>query len=87
MAEDPTHPAVASRPRSTRTAPPARRTCSTSDASSAALFVIYGVILTVLGLVDSEAQIDKAAGVNINLYGARHARRRAAVPGLGVCAR
>jgi hypothetical protein len=32
------------------------------------LFVIYGLILIVLGLGDSQAEIDKAAGININLY-------------------
>src|SRR4029079_19729958 len=29
---------------------------------------IYGVILTILGITDSQKEIDKAAGVNINLY-------------------
>src|SRR3954462_9667312 len=32
------------------------------------LFLIYGVILTVLGITDSQKEIDKAAGVNVNLY-------------------
>ena len=32
------------------------------------LFVVYGLVLTVLGLFDSQEEIDKAAGVNINLY-------------------
>ena len=32
------------------------------------LFVVYGVLLTVLGLFDSQEEIDKAAGVNINLW-------------------
>jgi hypothetical protein len=32
------------------------------------LFLIYGVILTILGITDSQKEIDKAAGVNINLY-------------------
>ena len=32
------------------------------------LFVFYGVLLAVLGLFDSQEEIDKAAGVNINLY-------------------
>ena len=32
------------------------------------LFVIYGVILVVLGIGDSQDEIDKAAGININLY-------------------
>jgi hypothetical protein len=32
------------------------------------LFVIYGVILVVLGLGESDASIDKSAGINVNLY-------------------
>ncbi|MGX1131228.1 hypothetical protein RKD49_003418 [Streptomyces glaucescens] len=32
------------------------------------LFVIYGVIVTVTGLTDDDAAIDKAQGVNINLW-------------------
>src|SRR3954452_6181581 len=32
------------------------------------LFLIYGVILTVLGLTDTQAEIQKAAGVRINLW-------------------
>jgi hypothetical protein len=32
------------------------------------VFVFYGVLLTVLGLFDSQEEIDKAAGVNINLW-------------------
>src|SRR3954451_18126603 len=32
------------------------------------LFTLYGLILTVYGVVDSQAQIDKAAGVRINLW-------------------
>ncbi len=32
------------------------------------VFVAWGVLLTVLGIFDSEAEIEKAAGVNINLY-------------------
>lgn len=32
------------------------------------LFAIYGVILTVLGLGASDAEIDKAAGINVNLW-------------------
>jgi hypothetical protein len=31
------------------------------------LFLLYGVILTVVGLGDSDAEIAKAAGVHINL--------------------
>jgi hypothetical protein len=32
------------------------------------VFVFYGLLLTVLGLFDSQEEIDKAAGVNINLW-------------------
>jgi hypothetical protein len=32
------------------------------------LFVLYGVVLTIAGLGDSQAEIDKAAGVHINLW-------------------
>lgn len=32
------------------------------------LFVLYGVIVTVTGLTDSDATIAKAQGVNINLW-------------------
>ena len=32
------------------------------------LFVFNGLLLTVLGLFDSQEEIDKAAGVNINLW-------------------
>jgi hypothetical protein len=32
------------------------------------LFIVYGLLLTVLGLFDSQEEIDKAAGVNINLW-------------------
>jgi len=32
------------------------------------LFTLYGVMLTVYGLFDSQAHIDKAAGVRINLW-------------------
>ena len=32
------------------------------------VFVAWGVLLIVLGIFDSEEEIDKAAGVNINLY-------------------
>ncbi|WP_433295341.1 hypothetical protein ACQP2F_35535 [Actinoplanes sp. CA-030573] len=32
------------------------------------LFVIYGVIVTLLGIFDSSAEIDKAQGVRINLW-------------------
>jgi hypothetical protein len=33
-----------------------------------AVFVAYGLLLTILGLFDSQEEIDKAAGVNINLW-------------------
>jgi|SRR4051794_11280146 hypothetical protein len=32
------------------------------------VFVILGILLTILGLTESQAEIDKAAGVNINLW-------------------
>jgi hypothetical protein len=32
------------------------------------VFVFYGLLLAVLGLFDSQEEIDKAAGVNINLW-------------------
>ncbi|GIF17676.1 hypothetical protein BJ973_009359 [Actinoplanes tereljensis] len=32
------------------------------------LFLLYGVIVTLLGLFDSQAEIDKAQGVRINLW-------------------
>ncbi|GGT26443.1 hypothetical protein [Streptomyces chromofuscus] len=32
------------------------------------LFVVYGVIVTIVGLTDDQAAIDKAEGVNINLW-------------------
>jgi hypothetical protein len=32
------------------------------------LFVVYGLLLAVLGAFDSQEEIDKAAGVNINLW-------------------
>jgi hypothetical protein len=32
------------------------------------VFVALGVLLTILGLFESQAEIDKAAGVNINLW-------------------
>jgi hypothetical protein len=33
------------------------------------LFVVLGLLLAILGLFDSQEEIDKAAGVNINLWG------------------
>jgi hypothetical protein len=32
------------------------------------LFIVYGVIVTLLGIFDSSADIDKAQGVRINLW-------------------
>ncbi|GGM11535.1 hypothetical protein ACFFX1_25790 [Dactylosporangium sucinum] len=32
------------------------------------LFTVYGVIVTIVGIFDSQAEIDKAAGVRINLW-------------------
>jgi hypothetical protein len=32
------------------------------------LFVVYGVIVTLLGLFDNQSEIDKAQGVRINLW-------------------
>jgi hypothetical protein len=32
------------------------------------MFTLYGVIVTLLGIFDSPAQIDKAQGVRINLW-------------------
>jgi hypothetical protein len=32
------------------------------------VFLALGVLLTILGLTESQAEIDKAAGVNINLW-------------------
>ena len=32
------------------------------------VFVAWGILLTILGLTESDAEIHKAAGININLY-------------------
>jgi hypothetical membrane protein len=32
------------------------------------LFVVYGVIVTLIGIFDSQSEIDKAQGVRINLW-------------------
>jgi hypothetical protein len=32
------------------------------------LFVVYGVVVTLIGLFDSQSEIDKAQGVRINLW-------------------
>ena len=34
----------------------------------AGMFVLYGVLLTVLGIFDSPEEVEKAAGVRINLW-------------------
>ena len=34
----------------------------------AAMFIVYGIILSITGLFDSQAEIHKAAGVRINLW-------------------
>lgn len=34
----------------------------------AGLFLLFGIILVITGIFDSQAEIDKAAGVHINLY-------------------
>ena len=33
-----------------------------------ALFLVYGVILTIVGIVGSDAVKNKAAGINVNLW-------------------
>jgi hypothetical protein len=32
------------------------------------VFVTWGILLTILGITESDAEIEKAAGININLY-------------------
>jgi hypothetical protein len=32
------------------------------------LFIAYGLLMTFLGLTDSQAEIDKAGGLNVNLF-------------------
>ena len=34
----------------------------------AGMFVVYGIILSITGIFDSQAEITKAAGVRINLW-------------------
>ncbi|MCW2528027.1 MAG: hypothetical protein JWM76_2887 [Pseudonocardiales bacterium] len=34
----------------------------------AAMFVVYGIVLIITGALDSKAEVDKAAGVRINLW-------------------
>jgi hypothetical protein len=50
--------------------PSARRAANLFDLRRiiGGLFVVYGVVLAVLGLFASDEEIDKAAGVNINLW-------------------
>jgi hypothetical protein len=33
-----------------------------------ALFLLYGIVLTILGILDSHAEVAKAAGVRVNLW-------------------
>jgi len=35
----------------------------------AALIAIYGLVLTILGIIADPKEVDKAAGININLWG------------------
>jgi hypothetical protein len=35
----------------------------------AALIAIYGLMLTILGIIADPQEVDKAAGININLWG------------------
>ena len=35
----------------------------------AALVGIYGLVLTILGIIADPTEVDKAAGININLWG------------------
>jgi hypothetical protein len=35
----------------------------------AALVAIYGLVLTILGIIADPKEVDKAAGININLWG------------------
>ncbi|WP_328998204.1 hypothetical protein OHA18_27570 [Kribbella sp. NBC_00709] len=35
----------------------------------ALLIGVYGLVLTILGIVEKQPEIDKAAGININLWG------------------
>src|SRR6188472_235247 len=32
------------------------------------VFLMWGILLTVLGITESDAEIEKAAGININLF-------------------
>jgi hypothetical protein len=60
-----------SEPTSTTSESRARRAANLFDLRRVigGLFVVYGLLLAILGLFDSDADIDRAAGVNINLYG------------------
>jgi hypothetical protein len=35
----------------------------------AALIAVYGLVLTILGIIADPKEVDKAAGININLWG------------------
>jgi hypothetical protein len=60
-----------SEPTSTASDSRARRAANLFDLRRVigGLFVAYGLLLAILGLFDSDADIERAAGVNINLYG------------------
>ena len=60
-----------SEPTSTKSDSRARRAANLFDLRRVigGLFVAYGLLLAILGLFDSDADIERAAGVNINLYG------------------
>jgi hypothetical protein len=60
-----------SEPTSTTSESRARRAANLFDLRRVigGLFVAYGLLLAILGLFDSDADIERAAGVNINLYG------------------
>lgn len=60
-----------SEPTSTTSDSRARRAANLFDLRRVigGLFVAYGLLLAILGLFDSDADIERAAGVNINLYG------------------
>ena len=60
-----------SEPTSTASDSRARRAANLFDLRRVigGLFVAYGLLLAILGLFDSDADIERAAGVNLNLYG------------------
>ena len=70
MAERPDDPLIAQSEEAELDAQRSARAANLFDVRRfiGALFVIYGVILTVLGIGASDADLDKAAGVNVNLW-------------------